>query len=77
MTDRVKKKMFLVDTNLKKYDNEAYTKNPLLRLRISEIRERRHYGFLKKTAEQVWTYNIYMFNTMVIYNSNYLKGVQT
>lgn len=53
MTDRVKKKMFLVDTNLTKYDNEAYTKNPLLRLHISEIRERRHYGFLKKTAAQV------------------------
>ncbi|XP_017080044.1 dynein heavy chain 12, axonemal [Drosophila eugracilis] len=39
--------------DITKYDNEPYMKNPLLKFRISEVHERRHYQFLKQKAADV------------------------
>jgi len=40
-------------SDITKYDNEPYMKNPLLKFRISEVHERRHYQFLKQKAADV------------------------
>lgn len=36
-----------------RYDNEPYTRNPLLKFRISEIKERRHSEQIKHKAAMV------------------------
>lgn len=36
-----------------RYDNEAYTRNPLLKFRLSEIKERRHSEHIKRKAASV------------------------
>ena len=36
-----------------KYDNESYLKNPLLKFRMPNVREHRHYTLLKMKAGQV------------------------
>lgn len=38
---------------INKYDNEKYMENPLLKFHLNEIRERRHYTFLKQKAALV------------------------
>lgn len=38
---------------LEKYENESYLKNPLLRFRLNEVLERRHYTILKNRATTV------------------------
>ncbi|XP_058067045.1 dynein axonemal heavy chain 12 [Anopheles bellator] len=35
---------------LDKYDNEPYMQNPLLKLFLSEVKERRHYSFIRRKA---------------------------
>ncbi|EAA13034.3 AGAP011441-PA [Anopheles gambiae str. PEST] len=37
---------------LDKYDNEPYMQNPLLKLFLSEVKERRHYSFIRRKAAQ-------------------------
>lgn len=46
------------DVNLHKYDQEPYMRNQLLNFHILEVRERRHYSFLKKSAAMVCVYCI-------------------
>ncbi|EDV95542.1 GH15722 [Drosophila grimshawi] len=40
-------------SDITKYDNEPYMKNPLLTFRISDVHERRHYNFLKQRAADI------------------------
>lgn len=40
-------------SDITKYDDEEYMKNPLLTFRISEVHERRHYTFLKQRAADI------------------------
>lgn len=40
-------------SDITKYDDEDYMKNPLLTFRISEVHERRHYNFLKQRAADI------------------------
>lgn len=44
------KRLYRPPTDLEKYDNEEYSKNPLLKYNICEIKERRHYTFLHRKA---------------------------
>lgn len=55
MADRRSKpnKRCNVATNLDKYDNESYLKNPLLAFHIADVRERRHFTLLKDVARIV------------------------
>lgn len=46
-------KLYRPCDKLDKYDNEPYMKNPLLHIRLSEIRQRRHYSYLQKKAVEV------------------------
>lgn len=48
-----RKKPATDDVNLHKYDHEPYMRNQLLNFHILEVRERRHYSFLKKSAAMV------------------------
>lgn len=49
-------KLFKPCDRLDKYDDEPYTKNPLLHIRLSEIRQKRHYSYLqRKAAEVSWS----------------------
>lgn len=47
------RKLYKPDVRLDKYENEAYTKNPLLNFRISQVRARRHHDLLKAKAASV------------------------
>lgn len=47
-------KLYRPCDKLDKYDNEPYMKNPLLHIRLSEIRQRRHYSYLQKKAVEVF-----------------------
>lgn len=46
-------KLFRPCDKLDKYDDEPYTRNPLLHIRLSEIRQRRHYAYLQRKAMEV------------------------
>lgn len=41
--------------DLNRYDNAPYLQNPLLRFRIQDVREQRHYTILKNRAMAVST----------------------
>lgn len=45
-------RLYKPDTNIKKYDNDDFRNDPLLVFRICEIKERRHYSFLKRKATE-------------------------
>lgn len=46
-------KLLKPNSNLRQYDNEAYTRNPLLRYRLPLIKDRRHIERLKRVSIQV------------------------
>lgn len=46
-------KLYKPCDKIDKYDNEKYMENPLLKFHLNEIRERRHYTFLKQKAALV------------------------
>lgn len=46
-------KLFKPCDKLDKYDDEPYTRNPLLHIRLSEIRQKRHYSYLQRKAAEV------------------------
>lgn len=48
-TKYLHKKYYRID----KYDDEPYTKNPLLQFQISAIKERRHSEYIKRKAAAV------------------------
>lgn len=47
------KKLLKPDVRLDKYDNEEYTKNPLLTFQMPKVRARRHHDLLKAKASLV------------------------
>lgn len=49
-------KLYKPCDQINKYDNEKYMENPLLKFHLNEIRERRHYTFLKQKAALVSCY---------------------
>ncbi|KAH8395340.1 hypothetical protein KR222_010165 [Zaprionus bogoriensis] len=53
MYKRKLERMHRPPSDITKYDNEPYMKNPLLTFRISEVHERRHYTFLKQRAADI------------------------
>ncbi|KAH8316762.1 hypothetical protein KR074_004303 [Drosophila pseudoananassae] len=53
MYSRKLERMHRPSSDITKYDNEPYMQNPLLKFRISEVHERRHYQFLKQKAADV------------------------
>ncbi|ALC44807.1 Dhc62B [Drosophila busckii] len=53
MYSRKLERMHRPPSDITKYDNEPYMKNPLLTFRISEVHERRHYTFLKQRAADI------------------------
>ncbi|XP_026849759.1 dynein heavy chain 12, axonemal [Drosophila persimilis] len=53
MYSRKLSRMHRPPSDTRKYDNEPYLKNPLLKFHISEVHERRHYQFLKQKAADV------------------------
>lgn len=53
MYSRKLERMHRPSSDINKYDDEEYMKNPLLTFRISEVHERRHYTFLKQRAADI------------------------
>lgn len=53
MYSRKLEHMHRPSSDITKYDDEPYMKNPLLTFRLSEVHERRHYVFLKQRAADI------------------------
>lgn len=53
MYSRKLDRMYHPPSNLDRYDNEEYMKNPLLKFRLADVYERRHHMFLKYRAAEV------------------------
>ncbi|XP_037810078.1 dynein heavy chain 12, axonemal [Lucilia sericata] len=53
MYSRKLDRMYHPPSNLDRYDNEEYMKNPLLKFRLADVYERRHHIFLKYRAAEV------------------------